>query len=128
MPKFCKVDPFVVFWQDAFLRNYMAGKSLSIQAIELTRAVFESIHGNLGILKFNIAELTPTNGTNGENSKKWRVICSFYETLGSTEPASYQVDVNLNDNTVAIKKISIDSPGVAQTYRVTSAEQSDSGT
>jgi hypothetical protein len=43
---------------------------LSIRAIKLTRAVFESIHGNLGLLKFNVDELSPTNGTNGENSQK----------------------------------------------------------
>lgn len=83
----------------------MPETSLSIKAIELTRAVFESVHGNLGLLKFNIEELTPTNGTNGENSQKWRIICSFYETLGSSSPSRYQVDVNLNDNTVTLKKL-----------------------
>jgi len=50
--------------------------SLSIKAIKLTRDVFESIHGNLGLLKFNIEQLIPTNGANGESSKKWR-ICKF---------------------------------------------------
>ncbi len=83
----------------------MATKSASIKAIELTRAVFESIHGNLGLLKFNIEELTPKNGTAGEESKKWEVICSFYETLGSSTPSRYNVFVNLIDNTVTIKKL-----------------------
>ena len=82
----------------------MPEKSVSIKAIELTRAVFESIHGNLGILKFSVEELIPTNGSNGEESKKWDVICSFYETLGSTSPSRYKASVNLNDNTITIKK------------------------
>lgn len=81
--------------------------SLSIRAIKLTRAVFESIHGNLGLLKFNIEKLIPTNGANGENSMKWQIICSFYETLGSPAPSRYEVNVNLNDNTVSIKKIGV---------------------
>lgn len=83
----------------------MPEESLSIQAITLTRRVFESVHGNIGLLKFNIEELTPTNGTNGENSKRWKVICTFFESLGSAFPSRYQVDVNLGDNTVAIRKI-----------------------
>jgi len=83
----------------------MPTESASIKAIQLTRAVFESIHGNLGLLKFNIEELTPTNGANGEESKKWKIICSFYETLSSTTPTRYEVNVNLPDNSVAIKKL-----------------------
>lgn len=83
-------------------------ESASIKAIELTRAVFEHIHGNLGLLKFNVEELIPTNGSNGEESKKWDVTCSFFETLGSSGPSRYKVSVNLNDNTVILKKISGD--------------------
>jgi hypothetical protein len=83
----------------------MPNESASIKAIQLTRAVFESIHGNIGLLKFNIEELTPTNGTNGEESKKWKIVCSFYETLSSASPTRYEVNVNLPDNTVAIKKL-----------------------
>ena len=45
-------------------------ESASIKAIELTRSLFESVHGNLGLLKFNIEELTPTNGTRPKESKK----------------------------------------------------------
>ena len=81
-------------------------ESESINAIELTRRVFEYVHGNLGVLRFNIDELIPINGTATEASKKWRIICSFYETLGSTSPSKYDVSVDLNDNTVRFKKIS----------------------
>jgi len=83
----------------------MTNESASIKAIELTKKVFEYVHGNLGLLKFNIEELTATNGSNGEESKKWDIICSFYETLGSQAPSRYKVSVNLNDNTVVLKKI-----------------------
>ena len=96
----------------------MPTESASIKAIKLTRMVLESVHGNLGVLKFNIDELTPTNGTNGEESKKWKVICSFFETLGASAPSKYEVMVSLNDNTVSIKKLGI--PEVKeQTYKIT---------
>ncbi|MDD5726582.1 MAG: hypothetical protein PHC53_04250 [Patescibacteria group bacterium] len=101
----------------------MPETSLSIKAIELTRAVFESVHGNLGLLKFNIEELTPTNGVNGEESKKWRIICSFYETLGSSAPSRYQVDVNLNDNTVTLKKLGGDPATPEAKYVVRSSNE-----
>ena len=81
-------------------------ESASIKAIQLTRSVFESVHGNIGLLKFNIEELTPTNGTATEESKKWKIICSFYETLSSTAPSRYEVAVDLTTNTVSIKKLS----------------------
>lgn len=92
-------------------------KSASIKAIELTRTVFESIHGNLGVLKFSIEELTPTNGHNGEESKKWKIICSFFESLGSSAPSRFESNVNLNDHTVTIKKLS-DSSAAEKRYRV----------
>lgn len=97
----------------------MDNKSASIQAIELTRAVFESIHGNLGLLKFNIEELTPKNGTNSEDSKKWQVICNFYETLGSIKPSRYNVFVNLNDNTVSIKKLDDNDFAKEKKFKIT---------
>lgn len=81
-------------------------ESASIKAIELTRKVFEHVHGNLGLLRFNIEELTPTNGTDIEESKKWNIVCSFYETLGSSSPSKYKVLVDLNTNTVRFEKIS----------------------
>lgn len=84
----------------------MTVESASIKAIALARAVFEAVHGNLGLLKFNIEELTPTNGANGQESKKWDIVCSFFETLGSSAPSRYKVSVNLNDNSVTIKKLS----------------------
>lgn len=83
----------------------MENKSASIEAIRLTRAVFESVHGNLGLLRFNIEELTPVNGQSTDESRRWDIVCSFFETLGSTMPSRYRVLVNLNDNTVTIKKI-----------------------
>lgn len=81
-------------------------ESASIKAIELTRKVFEHVHGNLGLLKFTVEQLTPTNGTDTEESKKWDIICSFYETLGSSSPSKYKVSVDLNTNTVRFEKIS----------------------
>lgn len=86
-------------------------ESSSIKAIELTRRVFEHIHGNLGLLKFNVEELTPTNGTDTTESKKWDIICGFYETLGSSSPTKYKVSVDLNTNTVRFEKISGPSEG-----------------
>jgi hypothetical protein len=99
----------------------MPTDSASIKAIELTRAVFESIHGNLGLLKFNIEELTPVNGTSGNESKKWNIICSFFETLGSTAPSRYKVFVNLNDNTITIKKLSGEREEPEMKYKVNPA-------
>ncbi len=96
----------------------MPTKSASIRAIELTRAVFESIHGNLGLLKFSVEELIPTNGSNGEESKKWDIICSFFETLGSTSPSRYKASVNLNDNTITIKKLSGEAAAPEQKFTV----------
>lgn len=92
-------------------------KSASIRAIELTRAVFESIHGNLGVLKFSIEELKPTNGSPIEESKKWDVICSFFESVGSSAPSRFQSSVNLNDGTVTIKKLTEGETPV-QRYKV----------
>lgn len=84
----------------------MSNESASIEAIQLVRKVFESVHGNLGLLKFNIDSLTPTNGSNREESKKWDIVCSFYETLGSTAPSKYSASVDLTKNTIVFKKIS----------------------
>lgn len=81
-------------------------ESKSVQAINLARKVFEAIHGNLGLLKFNVEQLTPTNGSPSEESKKWNIICSFYETIGSSSPSRYEVNVDLNNNTVDFKKLS----------------------
>ncbi len=82
-------------------------KIKSVQAIELVRTVFESIHGNIGLLKFNIEELTPKNGKGEDDSQKWEIICSFYETLGSANPSRYSATVDLKDNTISIKKLDI---------------------
>jgi len=98
-------------------------ESASIKAIKLTRTVLESVHGNLGVLKFNIDELTPINGTDKEESKKWKVICSFFESLSDSSPSKYEVMVNLNDNIVSIKKLGV--PEVKeQKYRVLRQEES----
>ena len=96
----------------------MPAESASIKAIKAVRNVFEYIHGNLGVLKFNVDELTPTNGSNGQESKKWRVVCSFYESLGASAPSKYEANVDLNDNTVTIKKLGEPTAPV-QRYKVT---------
>ncbi len=75
-----------------------------IQAVDLVKSLFESIHGNLGLLKFSLEELKPING-DGDNSERWVVICSFYKTLSSQEPTVYEAEVNLLDNTVRVKAI-----------------------
>lgn len=96
----------------------------SIKAIELTRRVFEYVHGNLGLLRFNVEELTPTNGTSTEESKKWKIICSFFESLGSSTPSRYDVSVDLNTNSVNFKKISGSSEAAEKdsgTYHVVEA-------
>ncbi len=96
-------------------------ESASIDAIQLVRRVFEHVHGNLGLLKFNIEELNPIDDTSKENSKKWNVICSFFETIGSSSPSRYVSTVDLNDNTVTIKKLGTEEP--VSEYKVT--KQSD---
>lgn len=80
-------------------------KTNSIKAIELTRKVFEFVHGNLGLLKFSVEELTPTNGSPTEESMKWKIICSFFESLGSSAPSRFEVMVDLNTNSVNFKKL-----------------------
>ncbi len=96
-------------------------KSASIKAIELTKSVFESIHGNIGVLRFSVEELIPTNGSNGEESKKWDIVCSLFETLGSTSPSKFKASVNLTDNTVTIKKLSVDE--APQKFVVTKVDE-----
>lgn len=80
-------------------------KSNSIKAIELVRAVFESIQGGFGLIRFSVTELIPSNGIDGKDSKKWKLTCRFYETPSSSEPSVYEAQVDLNDNTVEIKKL-----------------------
>lgn len=84
----------------------MSTESTSIQAIQLVRRVFEHVHGNLGLLRFNVEELIPTNGSDTEASKKWDIVFSFYETLSSSNPSKYKASVDLNTNTIEFKKIS----------------------
>lgn len=79
-------------------------KSNSIKAIELTRQVFESIYGNLGLLKFNVESLVPTNGTNDQDSQKWAIKCSLYRTLGDIEPTRFEVSVDLNENLITFNE------------------------
>lgn len=98
-------------------------ESASIKAIRLTKAVFESVYGNIGLLKFAIEELAPTNGKNGQESQKWNITCSFYETLGSTSPSRYKASVNLNDNTVTLKKLGGEAKAPEGTFRVTKEEK-----
>jgi len=86
-------------------RVQLMSESASIQAIQLTRKIFETVHGNLGLLKFNIEELTPSNGAADTESKKWDVVCTFFETLSSSAPSRYKASVDLNNNSVIIKKL-----------------------
>ncbi len=89
-----------------------------IRAIELVKSLFESIHGNLGLLKFSLEKLEPNNG-DGENSDKWLVICSFYKTLSSQEPTVYQADVDLKENLVSVKAIKGETEGeIKKKYRM----------
>lgn len=85
-------------------------KTKQIRAVELVKSLFESIHGNLGLLKFSLEKLEPNNG-HGENSDKWLVICSFYKTLSSQEPTVYQADVDLKENLVSVKAIKGETDG-----------------
>ena len=95
-----------------------------IRAIELVKSLFESIHGNLGLLKFSLEKLEPNNGNN-ENSDKWLVICSFYKTLSSQEPTVYQADVDLKENLVSVKAIRGETEGeVLKRYRISEEPQS----
>jgi len=102
----------------------MSNKSASIQAIELTRKVFESVYGNLGLLRFSVERLTPTNGNANEESKKWEIICSFHESSDSVKPSKYKVSVDLNHKTIFFEKLSKettskDSVLDGKKYRVT---------
>ena len=74
---------------------------------------------NIGLLKFNVEELIPTNGRAGVESKKWDVTCTFFESLGSPAPSRYKASVNLNDKTVIIKKIDETSEAKEQKFTVT---------
>ncbi len=78
-----------------------ADQSKSIKAVELVRNLFEHIHGNVGLLKFNIEELKP----NEDNDNKWDVVCSFYETLGSPNPSKYKAKVDLSTMVISTEKI-----------------------
>lgn len=98
-------------------------KSSSVKAIQLAKTVFESINGNLGLLKFNIEELTPittsiTPTESDSEPKEWIIICSFFESLGSVSPSRYQAIVNLNDNIVSIKKLDTTQLETEKKYKV----------
>jgi len=82
----------------------MEQKPKQIQVVELVRTLFEYIHGNMGLLKFSVDSLQPDNG-HGTDSDKWKVVCSFYKTLGSSQPTMYEVDVDLKTKTVSMKAI-----------------------
>jgi len=97
-------------------------QSSSIKAVKLARAVFESIQGNLGLLRFNIEKLTPKNGIIGDDSRKWEIVCSFYESLGSSTPVKYEAFVDLDSYTVSIKKIDGSSDQKTEKYKVQKEE------
>lgn len=91
-------------------------KSESVKAIELTRAVFESIQGDLGLLRFSVESLTPTNGTGTEESKKWDVVCSYFEGLGVSTPTRFKASVDLNKKTVTVKRLDGETSEVEGAY------------
>jgi hypothetical protein len=79
-------------------------KPKQIQAVELVKSLFEYIQGNLGLMRFSIDILEPINGKDQTESDKWKVVCSFYETLSSQGPTVYEAEVNLTDKTVKVNK------------------------
>jgi|GEM_PF-2123473 hypothetical protein len=99
-------------------------KSASVKAIELARSVFESIQGGLGLLKFSVDSLVPTNGSPTEESQKWDIVCSFFETLGSSAPSKYKASVDLTTNTVSIEKIDGGHSPVEGKYVITKTDKS----
>ncbi len=103
-------------------------KSASAQAIELVRSVFESAQGNLGLLKFSIESLAPTNGQGTEESKKWEVVCSFFESLGSSKQSKYLAFVDLNKNTVSVKKLEGGDSQLEGAYRIVKKDKKNDPT
>ena len=96
-----------------------------IRAVELVKTLFEMIHGNLGLLKFSLEELKPSNGK-GVESDKWTVVCSFYKTLSSQKPTVYEAHVNLKENTVTVKAISGETEEeTIKRYRITEEPPQD---
>ncbi len=83
----------------------MTNQTASIEAVNLTRSLFESIHGNLGVLRFNIEELTPLEGDISKESRKWKIVCSFFETLQDTSPSKYEVMADLDTKQLTVKKL-----------------------
>lgn len=80
-------------------------KPESVRAIELAQKTLESVYGNFGLLRFSIEQLIPTNGHGGAESKKWDIVCSFYESFRSPAPSRYRISVDLNDETVRLNKV-----------------------
>ncbi len=100
------------------------GKPKQIQAVELVKNLFEYIQGNLGLLRFSIDTLEPINGKGQIESDKWRVVCSFYETLSSQGPTTYDAEVNLIDRTVKVNKKDKDGKiGETKKYTFTSEDK-----
>lgn len=81
-------------------------ESASFKAIGLTRSFFELVNGEIGLLKFNIDELTEIDKKTPSDPEKWTVICSFVESLGSSTRSKYRVIVDVDSNTLEVKKIS----------------------
>lgn len=95
-------------------------RSTSIKAIELTKLVFESIQGGLGLLKFVVESLAPTDEITDKEPQKWNVICSFFETFYSSTPSRYKVSVDLEKNIVSsIERLNKDYSFFGNTYQIT---------
>ena len=75
-------------------------KSSTIDAQKATLIVkkyFSAIHDNLGLLAFKVEKVEP-------NSAKdvWKVSCSFYPSIGSSQRSYYMVRVNINTGIVDV--------------------------
>ena len=84
-------------------------KPKQIQAVDLIKELFDSIHGNLGLLRFSVEKLEPKNGVpDNSNADNWEAIVSFYKTLSSQQPTKYLAQVNLKEKIVSISEIDVE--------------------
>ncbi len=75
------------------------------------------------MLKFSVEELKPTNGSPTEESKKWEVICSFFESLGSSTPARFKASVDLTLNSVTIEKLEGPHSPLEGSYKIVEKQE-----
>ena len=100
-------------------------ESASVEAITLARAAFSSAQGDLGLIKFSVEELVPSDKSADMASRTWELTCSFYENMGSPTPTKYKAIINLDSKTVSIKKMG--GGDVERTFTVTEQGGSTGG-